>query len=131
MGVLATAVAFPGLNDAPYPVSRVASLLEPYLQAIVERVRPLRIVLFGSYAYGSPTEHSDFDLLVIRPDIRSSKESNIELRMAIKDVEAPPASFTFLSQTPEGLRDKIKSGSFIYREIVEKGIELYAAQADQ
>ncbi|WP_201766933.1 nucleotidyltransferase domain-containing protein [Chrysiogenes arsenatis] len=32
---------------------------------IVERLKPLKpdkIILFGSYAYGTPTEHSDIDL---------------------------------------------------------------------
>lgn len=120
-------VSFPALKDPRYPVSRMASRLEPYLQTIVEKVHPEKIILFGSYAYGTPTEHSDFDLLVVRRGIASSKESNLEMRRAIWDVAAPPASFTFLSQTPEGLAEKLRSGSFIYREIMDKGVEVYAA----
>ncbi len=34
---------------------------------IVRRFRPERIILFGSYAYGTPTEDSDVDLLVVLP----------------------------------------------------------------
>ena len=118
---------FPALHNPKFPVHRVAAHLEPYLQAIVEKVHPEKIILFGSYAYGTPTEHSDFDLLVVRQSIPSSKESNLEMRRAIWDVVAPPASFTFLSQTPEGLAEKLQSGSFIYREIMDKGVEVYAA----
>ena len=33
---------------------------------IAARIQPVRIVLFGSYAKGTPTTHSDLDLLVIR-----------------------------------------------------------------
>ena len=121
------AVQFPALNDPRYPVHRVASRLDPYLRVIVERIHPEKIILFGSYAYGQPDEHSDFDLLVIRRGISSSKESNMEIRRAIWDVAAPPASFTFLSQTPEELEEKLRSGSFIYREIRDKGIEIYVA----
>ena len=91
-----TATAFPAIHDPKYPVSRVASLLEPYLRAIVARVHPVKVVLFGSYAYGQPSEHSDFDLLVVRQGMASAKESNLEMRRAIWDVVAPPASFTFL-----------------------------------
>ena len=119
--------AFPALHDPRHPISRVASRLEPYLCAIVEKVHPDKIILFGSYAYGMPTKHSDFDLLVVRSNISSTKASNLELRRAIWDVTAPPASFTFLSQTPEGLEEKLRAGSFIYREIMAKGVEVYAA----
>ncbi len=41
------------------------SLLEEVVRRIVAAVRPERIVLFGSYAYGTPTAGSDLDLLVI------------------------------------------------------------------
>lgn len=122
-----TALDFPALHNPQLPVHRVAGHLEPYLRAIVESVHPEKVVLFGSYAYGQPTEHSDFDLLVVRRGIESSKVSNLEMRRAIWDVAAPPASFTFLSQTPEGLAEKLRSGSFIYREIMDKGVEVYAA----
>jgi predicted nucleotidyltransferase len=32
---------------------------------IVAHFRPRQVILFGSYAYGTPTEDSDVDLLVI------------------------------------------------------------------
>lgn len=118
---------FPALKDSRFPISRVAARLEPYLKTIVEKVHPEKIILFGSYAYGTPTEHSDFDLLVVRRGIASSKGSNLEIRRAIRDVDAPPASFTFLSQTPDGLEGKLRSGSFVYQEIMDKGLEVYAA----
>lgn len=35
------------------------------LQQIAERFNPIRIVLFGSYAYGSPHPESDVDLVVV------------------------------------------------------------------
>ena len=35
------------------------------VQQIVERFRPQKVILFGSYAQGKPTEDSDVDLLVI------------------------------------------------------------------
>lgn len=39
---------------------------------IVERLKSLnpdRIILFGSYAYGSPTDDSDIDLFLIKDDL--------------------------------------------------------------
>jgi predicted nucleotidyltransferase len=120
-------VEFPTLRDPQFPVHKAADILEPYLRAIVDKVRPEKIILFGSYAYGQPTEHSDFDLLVIRRGIRTSKESNMEIRRAIRDVDAPPQSFTFLSATPEEFDFKANGGSFVYEDIAQKGVVVYAA----
>jgi len=118
---------FPALRDPRYPIHKAADHLEPYLRTLVERLRPEKIILFGSYAYGQPDEHSDFDLLVIRRGIESSKASNIEIRRALRDVPAPPVSFTFLSRTPEEFEAKLEQGSPIYEDIAEKGVVLYAA----
>ena len=38
---------------------------------IVREFAPLRIILFGSYAYGTPKEYSDVDLLVVMPGSKS------------------------------------------------------------
>lgn len=35
---------------------------------IAERFRPQRVILFGSYAHGTPTADSDLDLLVVMSD---------------------------------------------------------------
>ncbi len=40
-------------------------LLHEIVRRIVDTVQPEKIVLFGSYAYGSPTGKSDLDILVI------------------------------------------------------------------
>ena len=34
---------------------------------IVREFAPLQVILFGSYAYGTPTADSDVDLLVVMP----------------------------------------------------------------
>ncbi len=36
------------------------------VNTIVESQNPEKIVLFGSYAYGIPSENSDLDLLVVK-----------------------------------------------------------------
>jgi len=45
--------------------------IEELKPLIVERLKPLnpdKIILFGSYAYGTPTEESDIDLYVVTDD---------------------------------------------------------------
>ena len=45
-------------------------ITEEQIQAVVRRIvegyAPDKIILFGSYAYGVPHEHSDLDLLITR-----------------------------------------------------------------
>ena len=51
---------------------------------IVREFAPLQVILFGSYAYGTPTEQSDVDLLVVMPVPKAEtrdKTSEIEERI--------------------------------------------------
>ncbi len=56
--------------------------IEELKHEIVERLKPLdpdRVILFGSYAYGTPNEDSDIDLYVVTNDEfipQSFKENN-------------------------------------------------------
>jgi len=121
-------IEFPALADPAYPVHKIAARLEPYLRVLVEKIRPQKIILFGSYAYGQPDEHSDVDLLVVRRDIKSERESNIEIRDAFESVPGPLFSFTILSKTPERIAERLTVKSPFYEDIVGKGIEIYAAE---
>jgi predicted nucleotidyltransferase len=42
-------------------------VIRRYARAIADEFQPDKIILFGSYAYGTPHEGSDVDLLVIMP----------------------------------------------------------------
>ena len=106
---------------------RVAGRLEPYLRALVERLHPEKIILFGSYAYGQPDEHSDFDLLVVRRGIPSEGESNLEIRRLFWEVPGRRPPFTILTKTPEHLAERLEARSPFYEDIVSKGVALYAA----
>jgi uncharacterized protein len=118
---------FPALHDERYPAHKIADRLEPYLRMLVDEIHPEKIILFGSYAYGQPTEHSDFDLLVIRRDIESEKESNLQIRRAFDRVPGVPPPFTILSKTPERISNRLAVHSPLYEDILTKGLVLYAA----
>ncbi len=90
---------------------------------IARRFQPERIILFGSYAYGKPTEDSDVDLLVIMPFEGRRAKQAIEIRSAIR------AKFPMdlIPITPERLQYRLEIEDFFLREIVEKGKVLYEA----
>ena len=59
------------LRDASYPVHRIADKLLPFLRVLVEQFHPEQVILFSSFAYGSPGQDSDVDLLVVKAIDRS------------------------------------------------------------
>ena len=44
------------------------SILDEMVRRLVAEFQPEQIILFGSHAWGEPTEDSDIDLFVIVPD---------------------------------------------------------------
>ena len=49
-------------------VEAVSSKIENIRDAVLRHVPAKYIYLFGSYAYGTPNEKSDFDIYVVTPD---------------------------------------------------------------
>ena len=90
-------------------------------EKIAAQFHPERIILFGSYAYGTPNEDSDVDLLVVMPFEGRRAKQAIEIRSAIR-AEFP---VDLIPITPERLKYRLEIEDFFLREIVEKGKVLY------
>ncbi|MFN0280315.1 MAG: nucleotidyltransferase domain-containing protein [Pyrinomonadaceae bacterium] len=88
---------------------------------IVERFRPQKVILFGSYAYGTPTANSDIDLLVVMPFDGRVHEQAVKIRREL-DSSFP---LDLLVRTPEQIRERVEMEDFFMREIVEQGKVLY------
>lgn len=93
---------------------------------IVREFAPLQVILFGSYAYGTPTEDSDVDLLVVM-DIPKSEFRNkaLEIRQRI------PYRFSLdiLVRSPEEIAYRVWYNDWFLRDITEKGDFLYGSEA--
>jgi len=88
---------------------------------IAEAFSPQKIILFGSYAHGTPSPDSDVDLLVIMPfDGRSPKMAT---RIWMKT--RPNFPLDLMVRRPEEIQDRINMGDFFIQEILEKGKVLY------
>lgn len=104
---------------------------ESIIQQLVDRIKqfdPEKIILFGSYAYGIPTDHSDIDLFVVknvkRDDIR---EMRLNIRSHLRDIiykQKVPVDLLLDSQ--EHINARIKLGDSVYKEIMNKGRTVYA-----
>ncbi len=57
--------------------------------AIVEKLiplNPLRIILFGSYASGTPNADSDLDICVVKWEVKSKSKEKKEIRERLKEL---------------------------------------------
>jgi predicted nucleotidyltransferase len=96
-------------------------VIRRYARQVADRFKPDKIILFGSYAHGTPHEHSDVDLLVIMP-------CRNELDMAVKITWELPAPFPsdLLVRKPEQWQWRIREGESFSKAILTKGKVLYA-----
>ena len=91
---------------------------------IVQEFHPLQIILFGSYAYGTPTEDSDVDLLVVMPIPKSEfRNKAVEIRQRIQY----RFSMDLLVRSPEEIAYRVSYNDWFLREITEKGELLHGS----
>ena len=94
------------------------------VERIVEEYQPKRIILFGSYAYGEPTEDSDIDLLIIKDTNKRPIDRWMEVKRLLRDTtRSLPVSP--LVYTEEEIKERNAIKDFFIEEIFEKGEVLY------
>jgi predicted nucleotidyltransferase len=103
-------------------VVRIADIFQ-FVDELARFARPRQIVLFGSYAYGNPTQDSDVDLLVVAEYTGTHHENATRIRQAL-DVDFP---MDLLVRSEAEIRERIGWNDFFLKEIMTKGMVLYAA----
>jgi predicted nucleotidyltransferase len=96
---------------------------------IIERLKPLnpdKIILFGSYAYGIPTDESDIDLFLLKDDltIEQTRFYQREARANLRDlISKYKIGFDVLSAPTEYIK---KREDYFYKiDVLQNGIVLY------
>ena len=59
---------------------------------IVEKLKPLnldKVILFGSYAYGTPNENSDLDICIVEDELKSKIMLKRKIRNLLDDIDLP------------------------------------------
>ncbi len=82
-----------------------------------------KVILFGSYAQGIPTEDSDVDLLVICPCEGRNVDTSVKIRLKLR----PRFPIDLIVRTPEKVRQRLEMGDGFMRQILEEGKVLYEA----
>ncbi len=91
---------------------------------IAEAVNPERIMLFGSYAYGRPTQDSDVDFLLVVHGWTKKERREAYLK-ASKALHPRPFPVDIVVRNFSDIRTRIKQGDCFLQEIIEKGLVLY------
>ena len=95
--------------------------IHAFVDQVVNRFHPSRIILFGSHAYGVPTEDSDVDLMVVM------SRRGPGARMATRIRLACPRNFPMdlLVRTDSELKKGAAEKDWFIVEVLEKGIILH------
>ena len=96
------------------------------VKKLVREYQPERVVLFGSYAYGTPNEESDIDLLIIKRTPETFIDRWTTVRRILSDPERRTPLET-LVLTPDEITRRLDIGDQFIMEILEKGEVLYVA----
>lgn len=95
--------------------------IQNIVQQIAAKFNPLKVVLFGSYAYGNPREDSDVDLLVIMDFEASPTHQAVKI---LKELDYH-FGLDLITRTPSNINKRLQMGDFFLKEITEKGKVLY------
>lgn len=121
------------MNDSIATIKTTQLLNEERLNEIVHRIlegaHPERIILFGSHAYGIPTQNSDIDLIVVKKDVVSKREESVRIRKLLRGILIP---FDIIVVRPEEFEFYKDEPGSIFKEASRKGVVIYdvAAMAD-
>jgi len=88
---------------------------------IASRIKPEKIILFGSYAEGNYTEESDVDLLIIFETDRKTTEVSVDISLMIKHT----FPIDIIVKTPQEIEKRRCAGDFFINQIINNGIVLY------
>lgn len=95
--------------------------IESFVQQVAEEFAPERVVLFGSYARGEPTEDSDVDLLVIMAHNNRNVEQSLDITRRV-DRTFP---LDLLVRTPQEVRQRLRQHDMFLTAILKEGKTLY------
>lgn len=95
--------------------------IQRVVDTIARQFDPERIILFGSYAYGTPTSDSDVDLLVILPVESNTFRKAVEILNQVH----PPFAVDLLARDPRDAARRYAQGDPLIGEAMDRGMVLY------
>jgi len=95
--------------------------INQYARDLVAKFQPERVILFGSYAHGRPTEDSDVDLLVVMDHPGRDVEQAFKIRRSIKR----NFPLDLVVRTPVDVRRRLSRKDTFLSTVCNEGRTLY------
>lgn len=111
-----------GDEVAPRGFPPVAETLPQVVERLVRELRPYKIILFGSYATGSPTPDSDVDLLIIMDTTLSAANRFVRVAQLLRPRLFP---VDIIVKTPAEIEAALQHKDAFLVEVLENGKVLY------
>ena len=70
-------------------VEKAKNIIPKILERIRSECQPTKVILFGSYAHGEPTEDGDIDILIVTQRRLNSEEAYTIRRELLRDFSIP------------------------------------------
>lgn len=102
--------------------TKESHFLRTSVKKIVKNIRPEKVVLFGSHAYGKPNADSDVDLLVVQRTRLPFAERVRRVSAAVGRHEYP---MDYVVLTPSEIRRRRAGFDPFLEEVMERGKVLY------
>ena len=109
----------PGIGIPPATLEGIRSVT----RQIVHQFHPQKVILFGSYAYGQPTEDSDVDLLVVM----DTDEPPLHVAAKIAATIEHPFPLDIVVRMPAEFAAAVQRKGVFATEVATKGVTLYEA----
>jgi len=97
--------------------------IDQVVAQIVEKFKPQKIILFGSYARGNPRPESDVDLLVVMDTPLREVKQSLEIHQHLNVM----FGLDLVVYTPKHLKERDDMGDWFVRDILKEGKILYEA----
>ncbi len=95
--------------------------IDQVVKQIVEKFKPQKIILFGSYARGNPRPESDVDLLVVMDTSQKESKQSLEIRRHLGVM----FGMDLIVHTPKHLKERVDMGDWFLRDVLKEGKVLY------
>lgn len=100
-------------------------IVNHYIKNLKQKIKVKGVLLFGSFAWGKPTKHSDVDLVVISPsfskrnfdrrlDFLTDVRDKIALQIAMDIIGYTPKEFANIEKHSAVMAIAKKKGKWIY-----------------
>lgn len=101
-------------------------IIDNYIKTVKKEIQINGVFLFGSFAYGNPTKHSDVDLVIISPDFKKKefwnrtnwlthKRYNVADSIAMDVFGYTPKEFDQIEKHSAIMAKAKKDGKWIYK----------------